>query len=1049
MEFRKPPIKAIALALALFSAITLAAANGLRNSVSDDAQYINYLQSLLDQRPFLKRQWSKGKAQPFLNKAIEEAESGDTDTAIQTLQTYLRKDPSHYLTLWKLLQYQSHNATPLQMAQAANRFLKQLPDFGPALLVRANAYEQMQRNSAAEKDFRAALKDPILNDKDRFSANQSIYYLTKQKGDTETAHQLLASLLKTNPKSVNLTKEYALTLEQRSEHQAAIGIWDQIPKLTRDKHLIAEAQQAKAALLQKLGKSDEALLLLSNLEGQSDNTADREQQLRFAKLYIKKEKPAQAIKYLTDSDNMLLAREQIEPNQLNMSYQQYLRMVADLALKLNRHPLAIDAITQLNVLASSPQEKFRWLAMLGTIQQNDGRYQSALGYFKRALRLKEDLSLRIQTAEVAWHLQNYREVASLLQPASEQLKSAKRPRQVKARHRLCEAHEKNRDYKKALSCTDKLLKQNPKDRALLLSAADLAAKSDKESAQLEYLVTAKNLSRPTNTGLRKTYQREKQVRSKKALEWFRKAYKEERNFASGYAYASALLKAGQRDAAIIILSRIVNLKDSSTEDRYKAHHALGYAMAANGDFVGAAQSWDKADRLHPTPVLKLRRTWALYSANNLEKSSNLLTTVKVEELPTKEQITWYELRGMIRFKQGQYTDSITAREYVVKESPTAKHWSQLAQSYAAVHRIHDADNAYEQAIAKSHGDKSGYVLQRAYLKISDRKYAAAQILLDQALQSDPENPLIEEELGYAYARLNMNQQAAEHFKLAVNHYQSDALSGRMGARKAMEKRNRISQNIALLEQGLKLTAYVSGNLTSVAAVNNNASLIAPFRVAGSGLEVSYQPKSFGYRNGKQLQFFARGLWAGSNDSIAPDTESNVVGTGVRYKPLAKHDAWVSVEHLAGLGDQADDNSLARVTYRNTRGLDWPLDDDIDENERKRLFGEVYLDIAKLLENDAPTLAYAEARLGKSWVLDDNWITSPHGYLRAQGEFGDDDQHIVDAGVGFTAKYRGAYDFYEGYKADSEIYLRLGQDIDNSDNDAEKETRATFGLKFSY
>lgn len=1047
MEFHKPLIKAGLTSLFALSAITLYAASGLHTS-NDDVQYINYLQSALDNRPFLKRHWSKGKAQPYLDRAQELASNGQRKEAIKTLEIYLESDESHYLTQWNLLKLSLDNATPRQSLAATQRFLKLLPEFGPVRLLRAQALQQMQRYREAAEDFRAALKDPVLNDRDRFEARQALYFINRSTRSEADSFAELKGLLSSYPKSVPVAREYALRLQARKQKQEAVAAWDRVSRISRDENIIAESQRAKATLLQELGQTDDALLALESL--QSDNTptsTNWNQKLRFAQAYNKKGKYAQALNYLTGPNQALLPASMVENTPHTISYQTYLRMVTDLSLKLNRHTLAIEAIQTLNQRSSSPEAKFRWLSMLGTLEQSDSHFEESLNYYQRALLLKDDLSLRLKAAEVAWHLQRFDTVSSLLQPAVNQLHKVKQPQRVRVRQRLCEALEKKGDYKSALECSNKLLKQHPKDQALLLKTANLAAKSGDEKQRLDYLKTAQSLTSPVRTGISTQDQRTQKNRQQHTLSWFRDAYKSEQSFPAGYAYASALLRTGQRDGAIIILSRLAGMQ-APRKDKFKTYHALGYAMAANGDFVGAAKAWQKADKLHPTKVLKLRLSWALYGAGHIEQASDMLGAVTLEGLPASEQITWYELRGMIRFKQKQFNDSVTAREEVVRRAPTAKHWAQLAESYAAAGASFKADNAYEKAIAVSHGDKSNYVLQRAYLKIAEKKFKAAQILLDQALQEDPENPVIEEELGYAYARLGMNTQASEQFKQAINHYQSAAVSGRHGASKVMAKRNRLSRNVAALERGLKLSIYHSGNLKSIRLMNSHAALIAPYRLANGGAEVSYQPKGIGYKNGKQLQIFARSMWNSSKKSVVPSHDSSSVGVGVRYKPLAKHDAWVSVEHLSSTGENSSNNAMVRGTYEKTNGYDWPLDDNL-EGTQARYYSDIYLDVAQLLQKDAPTLAYAEARAGRSWVLNDNWVAAPHTYLRGHGEFGDNDQHVVDAGVGISARLRGAYDFYEGYKADSEFYVRVGKDLDNSDADAALETRATVGLKLKY
>lgn len=952
---------------------------------------------------------------------------------------------------WNELLELARHGTPREIVQASSDFLLLAPEFAAAHLVRAEAYQSMPDSRRAKKDFVLALKTPRLSKEDRLAAQRGLFFILAQEKKTGEALGLLSQILLASPNDATLLQKKARLLEQSGKLAEAEQAWFSVLKATKSRHLIAVSHASRASLLARMGKSQAALKELRKASPSRElvDQLDWDTRLRFARLYLKDKKSAQALYYLTRADGSLLPSSQVAQNHQGITEPRYLQTVARLSLELKRYPVAMEALQRLNQQSSRPSDKFKWLGMMAEVAQRNGDKQQALKLYQRALTLKNDADTRIRAADVARELGLQKTVSTLLSPLIKD-KSPAAPRASKTQaadrcNALLEANHKQ----EALECMDARIKKDPQNKSLLLAATQLATEIGDSRTQKEYLAAARSLGSPSagsiSVGDNKALAEQKRSKQR----WYENAYRAKKSFKAGYAYANAMLRSGKRDAAIILLSRLVKDPSASRQDKHRAYQSLGYAMAANGDFHGAARSWEKAEQLTNNPALRVRRIWALYKGGKIEKASKLLSTVKLSGLSKKERATWYELRGLIRFQQGQYRDSLTARLQLVKLSPSARHWAQLAESYIAKDDIERADDALENAIAWSHGDQTRYILRRASLKLDNQQSEAATILLTQALQTAPNNPEIEEKLAQAYSELHMNSQARSHLKSAINGYQVQTRRGGKQALLASQKLPQLRRNLAKMNRGFKVSFSHVANSSDASTAPSSTAMLAPFQHEGGSFEISYQPNNIGYRNGKSLEVLARALWSNKRGSASPNGDKGTYNIGIRYKPLAQKNLWFSIEKVIASGSQQEDNWLA-ASHWSSGGDQWETETTpalSKESSSSRNYHRFHLSLGKWLENEASALAYGEARYGRTWLLSDNWLLSPYLFLSGDGEFGDNSQHRIDSGLGLRAHFRGAYDYYEGYKANNEVYLKLGQTVDsNQTNDG---VTASLGIKLSY
>lgn len=93
-------------------------------------------------------------------------------------------------------------------------------------------------------------------------------------------------------------------------------------------------------------------------------------------------------------------------------------------------------------------------------------------------------------------------------------------------------------------------------------------------------------------------------------------------------------------------------------------------------------------------------------------------------------------------------------------------------------------------------------------------------------------------------------------------------------------------------------------------------------VLQGGLEIYFQPPKIGYRNGKTLQFFARGLENFRNGPGGPTgLQTLQASMGVRYKPFMTQNLIVTLERLIALGGASLGDWLLRLGYSVGGGTD--------------------------------------------------------------------------------------------------------------------------------
>jgi tetratricopeptide (TPR) repeat protein len=689
------------------------------------------------------------------------------------------------------------------------------------------------------------------------------------------------------------------------------------------------------------------------------------------------------------------------------------------------------------------------LDYLGNLAFEAGLLETAFNAYTRALARRDSLDTRLKAAEVAWQLERYDDVVDLLQPVVTQAEASPASSTGRWQQRLCHAYAKQAQYPSALTCIASLLQAYPHDPDVLIEAAHVASQANEPERQLDYLRQLYQLKPRPELALDIGYLLRRLHLDAEAGDWFRRAYREDQSAIGGLAYAQFLLQYQERDDAIEILRDIVERPDQlSRAELLTAYTALGYALVDSEDFSGAADVWRQAYELNGDPLFKLRQLRALRKAGQTEQAQEELGALVLDTLPDGKEAEWYEEIGIIWYELGSFEHSLAAMQKAIALAPTASRWAQLSDTLVALSRSEEADNALAEALTLS-PDTPAYLRRRGYVQLALHRDRSAVTLLEQSRDAGETDLALDGDLGYLYTRLSDYDSAVISFKRAIDdepRYLANApdkwsevqvqMVGMRSDLQSIERRWSFTllNNTCMVDDGCRIdnTATDDGSVG---------------QTLGS-IEVAYQPPKVGFRNGRIFQLFSRLFWSYDPDawSFDIDEDSLQIGLGARYKPFSRHNLWLSLEHLFEIGDDTDNNWLARLSWSHTRGAGWYLTPN-GELPTSELYLTLYADVAKFFQHDEEWVLTGTTRLGWTFNRGPQWQLSPFAYGVAQGTFDDDPMTAyVEAGAGLALRFRFRFDHYWGYQHYFEVFSQVGHDLINSDGD--RELRALIGLSLN-
>jgi tetratricopeptide (TPR) repeat protein len=896
-----------------------------KDCVAGNAQcedkYERHLKQKNQNRGFFRREMTKRRAYPYINRAFALVERGKIQKAIVELDKYLEADPGYDLFRWYRLVMISTQGDSTALIEAANDFIEKAETSGPALLIRGNAHIKAGNSLMAEKDFLLAKSKDLYDHAQLKDIQWILYNLAYNQSDYKKASQWLNKL----PDSEKQSPKYKVM---------------------------------RANLYEKLEQEEKAIATWQNL--------------------------------LTSTDQQEL--------------------------------------------------KLKALTALGRLHGKRSSNTKALDYYSKVLAIEEDTSVRLDAAETAWKLKDYKKTESLLKPviSTEALEGEYG---FGLRQRYCEAIDKTGEESRAAACLEDLLDDYPNQSSVLSYSADLARRKGENDVYIRKLKKLYEQNPDAKTASIIAFALDDDSKWVDAELWHEKAYSTGEKPEYAIAYSVSLLGNGNSREAIDVLQRISEDPLSTTEHREYAYNNLANLYSQQKSYIKADEAWKKASLENNKSIYTLRRIVTNNLMENYKASHQLALPFGSglpADLPKENVMEWYAAVGQTYYKNKDYKHSQIVFEKQSAIETSADFYLLLAESYRANGEVEKSNRAYLEAERLS--KKEGYTLKnRAYMYLNAGQDEKAIPLLAEIHQRHPENALIAEKLGYYSLKQNRDKEAASYFRSALDAYETTGASD-SGTQLSENKRDTLTQLITKLEKRRWSFSFYDGLCVgSTACKAGSEGLISPF---GQG----FGQATATYQINPAATVFSRALWRNKKDSLAFEKDSFQPTLGFSLKPIKKQNLLLSLEYMFEGGLDTQNHVLIRTAWSKTHGNSW------SEKEAKNFKGykltdytNLYVDLGKLFLNDDPFLASAEGRKGKTAVLSKQTLFSGFGYLRGSAQFNDkaEDMRVIDAGIGIEGRYRNRYDRYRGYKTEWNMLFRVGQELENSLD--KKDTRVNLGI----
>jgi adsorption protein A len=470
-------------------------------------------------------------------------------------------------------------------------------------------------------------------------------------------------------------------------------------------------------------------------------------------------------------------------------------------------------------------------------------------------------------------------------------------------------------------------------------------------------------------------------------------------------------KLGKPGLAIYYLKQALDLKPAASEEQVILAD-LGYLYNSVEEYASAADAWDRCLRLEKNASISLQLARVRRLMGEYTAAEEALKDAVSDRLSKQGNIELLDERAALLAHSGNLKASTEAlleadrlgpaawREYEIGlRSKNEKRWPEAIAWFRSAVDKDPEQQVYLQALA--------YTLEAAgELREADRVF---QVLSSRY----PGDVRWYKSLGYVNMRLARNKEAAAWFRQAISHSsanQNDADAMRDNYLMRSEVNRLTTHHEVTLYHG-----YVSNGYTHNGAFDLFG--ISPFP-SPTGIEAAYQPPGIGLRNGRIFQVFGRLLWNSDSNSLRFDNRYYEAGFGIRYKPLARQNLWLSTERLMHSGTVIPEKWLVRGLYS------WNPGYEVKPSRRSWNYTLMYSDSALVLGGNSFFAQYGEIRRGRTINLGNNLLLTPHVVADARrqtatGLFGS----YIEGGAGVSMRFLYNQTAYETQRSSVELVVQ--------------------------
>ncbi|MFL6352995.1 MAG: NfrA family protein [Bryobacteraceae bacterium] len=972
--------------------------------------------------------------------------SGAREPLLQALEI----DPTHAIAL-RLLAETEYQLQNYEQAEGHARRLLTLEPNGKNREFLANIFLICKDWQKAQAEFRVLTTDE--NDSARRArAYRALSHISEATGNPSEGAEYLKQALAIEPSFSGREKLANLFIAQGNIIQAD-SAWTELLKEVRgadEKHRIlltlgqlkmSQKQYSNAAevFIEAVQMRSDAVTLAaaSNAEEQAGNFAAAikfslraasqapsvEAHLRLGTLQEKFGDPAQALASFetaaeesTTADQKLAIYKQIgflevqtksydaarsafeKAEALDASDGNVQRSMAEVFMRLGRFADAAEHFKQALAIDHNPVDR----RSLAVAQERAGDFDSAKATYLEILRsLAKSTATRAEVcsslAELETKSGSYARAADWWLEASQSGGNGQPLLLASAAQSLVLAHE----WRRAADLYDRYLmipNLSAQDRARALeSLAFISSKLDKDEAAAGFFQRAidtggASMSAHENLGFA-LYRLD---RWHPALDAFLGAPASEASPVRLIAIAHCYQKLGRPGLAIHFLDQALQKQQTlSAAERRQAYADLGFLYADGHDYRAAIQAWQQAQHLTSTPAVALGLARVERLAGEPAAALKQLSTIRHDGLAPAERAQYFDELAQVYTHLGRAEDSRRAWEMANQiESTDARNY-EIGLAYLRADQVTKAIPFLEHA-AKPSGNRV-YLQSLAYAYKGAGRPTDAVLCFEDLAASMPGSVETYRELAYLEMHFAHNASAERWFRKAIDAERPQADQQNTAAVQGTEG---LREDLARVTNHFNLTVYEGySDQQSLATTLVPALGVDSIVPAGAGIELDYQPPGIGFRNERIVQVFTRAMWSNRSGSLAPQSGSEQMGLGVRYKPLVSQNLQLSFERLFPLGSGLQQNWMARAMSS------WSAGFDLRPTRKRWNYTLLFVDAAFLLQGPRTAAEFGQFRQGITFRVGDALLVTPYAISAArhqspQAAVGT----YIEAGAGLSLRF---------------------------------------------
>ena len=525
----------------------------------------------------------------------------------------------------------------------------------------------------------------------------------------------------------------------------------------------------------------------------------------------------------------------------------------------------------------------------------------------------------------------------------------------------------------------------------------------------------KAINAGANTGLncrRLAYWHFSQKDFDSALLQFRAAAEESKQAADLFGIGRCYEKLGKPGLAAHFLRAGLEASDApSGLARLSVLGELSEIHEELGEYAQAAQALRQSTSLDDRVGTSLQLVAALRLAGDYKSARTAYDRIPAEKCTHEERISYLDQGAALLEHEGNLRGALA--NFLEANKASAMAWRSYKAGLLYLN-LGESNEGLEQLRTAVGQDESNIEVRATFayaLQKNGRLEDAAGQFSELAARQTA-NASWSKAAAYLNLRLGNNAKAADFFRQAL-----DASARQPGEERASAN-YAIRSEVARLTKKYDVTLYQGVNST---ADPRNGSLYlfnaTPFPNS-TGLEFAYQMPKIGLRNGRQLQVFTRLLWSDGNRILRFDPAYYQMSVGIRYKPIARQNLWLSAERLIHTGLPDYKGWLFRGLYSWTRGYEM-------QPAKPRWNYTVAFSDTSFVPGTKPFLAeYIEARRGVTFNIRNSVLFTPHVVADGRWQSAQTNaRHYIEYGAGVSIRYLFNQNRYEAPRSSFETVFQ--------------------------